>query len=138
MAKICVDISSTVSGAENFFQPPSGSVIANFEGTTNAAVLTCNVTNEQGLQVSSQWTLGNFRGHGSQLQSVAVAPELFLVAGDQVTSDPRITYRNRLTVLRLTSELDGAKVYCGGGGQLQQANFTLRIYRNLDTMQTAN
>ena len=117
-------------GTGNFFHPTSGSVIANFEGTVNVTVITCNITNNEGLQISTQWTLGNFRGHESQLQSVAVAPELFLVTGDPATSDPRITYRNRLTILRLTFELDGVKVYCGGGGQLQQAHFTLRVYRN--------
>ena len=127
---LTLKINFILLGAENFFHPTSGSVIAHFEGTVNVTVLTCNITNNEGLQISTQWTLGNFRGHESQLQSVSVAPDLFLVTGDLATSDPRITYRNRLTVLRLTSELDGVKVYCGGGGQFQQAHFTLRIYRN--------
>ena len=111
-----------------FIDPPSGSVIANFEGTVNASTLTCNITDEQGLQISTQWTLRNFRGQGFQLQSVTSAPELFLVCGDPA-SDPRITYRNRLIVSSLSSELDAVMVYCGASDRLQQANFTLRIYR---------
>ena len=115
-------------GVVDYVDPPSGSVIANFEGTVNASILTCNVTNEQGLQISTQWTLRNFGGHGSQLQSIISAPEFFSVSGDP-TSIPTITYQNRLVVLSLTNELDAVMVYCGAGEQLQQANFTLRIYR---------
>ena len=116
-------------GRINFVNPLSGSEVANFEGTVYAATLICNVSNEQGLQVSTEWTLGNFRGQSTQLQSITVAPELFSASGDPIPSDPRITYRNELVVLRMTAELDRVMVYCGGNGLLQQANFTLRIYR---------
>ena len=102
-------------------------MIANFEGAFNVATLTCNVTNE-GFQISTQWTLGNFREGGSELQSVTSAPEFFSISGD-VTSDPRITFQNRLTILNLTYELDGVVVYCGTSEELQQANFTLKVYR---------
>ena len=44
-------------GVVDYVDPPSGSAIANFEGTVNASTLICNVTNEQGLQISTQWTL---------------------------------------------------------------------------------
>ena len=115
-------------GAVDFVNPPSGSVIADFEGTQNASTLTCNVTNDQGLQILTQWTLRNYGGHDSQLQSIAVAPEFFSVSGDP-TGFPSLTYRNRLVVLSLATELDTVMVYCGGNDQFQQANFTLRIYR---------
>ena len=102
-------------------------MIANFEGTVNATTLTCNITDE-GFQLSTQWTLGNFGEGGSDLQSVTRAPVLFSISGD-VTSDPRITFQNRLTILNLTYELDGVVVYCGTSEELQQANFTLKVYR---------
>ena len=112
----------------DFVDPPSGSVIADFEGTQNASTLTCNVTDEQGFQVITRWTLRNYGGHGSLLQSITIAPEFFSVSGDP-TSLPSLTYRNHLVVLNLTTELDTVMVYCGGSDQFQQANFTLRIYR---------
>jgi hypothetical protein len=111
-----------------FVDPPSGSVIADFEGAQNASTLTCNVTNDQGLQVLTQWTLRNYGGSSSQLQSITIAPDFFSVSGDP-TGFPSITYRNHLVVLSLTTELDTVMVYCGGNDQFQQANFTLRIYR---------
>ena len=68
--------------AVNFTDPASGSLIANFEGTENATTITCNVTNSQGAQISTQWTLTNFRG-STGLQSVNnAAPELFEITGD--------------------------------------------------------
>ena len=109
--------------------PPSGSVIANFEGTANATTLTCNVTNSQGSQTSTSWFVQNFRGSQSNLQSItnSFVPELFSVDGD-----PRpgfnITLRNRLTIVNLTSELDDVTVYCGTGQNPEQANFILRVY----------
>ena len=112
----------------DFVDPPSGSVIADFEGTQNASTLSCNITNEQGLQIITQWTIRNFEGQGSRLQSIAIAPEFFSVSGDP-TSFPSLTYRNHLVVLNLTTKLDTVMVYCGGSDRLQQANFTLRIYR---------
>ena len=114
-----------------FVDPPSGSVIADFEGSQNASILTCNISDDQGLQILTQWTLRNYEGSGSLLHSVTNAPELFSVSGDP-TSFPGITYQNRLMVLRLAAELDAVLVYCGGNDQFQQANFTLRIYRKFN------
>ena len=111
----------------DFVDPPSGSVIADFEGTQNASTLTCNVTDDQGLQIITQWTLQNYGGHGSRLQFITTARE-FSVSGDS-TSFPSLTYQNHLVVLNLTTKLDAVMVYCGGNNQFQQANFTLRIYR---------
>ena len=118
----------SVLGAVDFVNPPSGSVIADFEGMQNASTLTCNVSDGRGLQILTQWTLKNYGGHGSPLQLVSVAPDFFSVSGDP-TSFPGITYRNHLVVSSLTAELDTVMVYCGGNDELEQANFTLRIYR---------
>ena len=45
----------------DFIDPPSGSVVANFEGSLNAATLTCNVSHE-GSQRFTFWSIANFRG----------------------------------------------------------------------------
>lgn len=121
---------STGRGKVAFADPPSGSLIADFQDTANASTLTCNITDEQGQQLGTDWTLQNFRGYSSQLQSITAAGvrELFAVSGDP-TNYPGITYRNRLLILNLTSELDDVMVYCGARSHLRDANFTLRIYR---------
>ena len=118
-------------GAVNFTDPASGSLIANFEGTENAITITCNVTNSQEAQISTQWTLTNFRG-STGLQSVNnAAPELFEITGDPI-SDTMFTFTNRLTILNLVRDLDRVTVFCGTGAMPQQANFLLRIYRELN------
>ena len=108
--------------------PPSGSVIVNFEGTLNAATLNCSVTSSQGIRISTQWTLVHFRGSAASVTINNAAPELFSFSGDPVPGF-NYTYENSLTVLNLTSDLDGVTVYCGTGAQPRQANFTLKIYR---------
>ena len=117
----------------DFVDPPSGTVIANFEGTENVTTLTCNVTDDQtGDQAITAWSIENFRGV-SEARAILLdlAPELFLFSGDPFPSDPSFTFINRLTILRLTSELDEVIVYCGigAGAAAEQANFTLRVYR---------
>lgn len=108
--------------------PPSGSVVANFEGTINAITVTCNVTDEFGNRAITSWSLGNFRVPGIQGYSLGLAPELFLLGGDPIPGAPDASYDNYMTILNLTSELDLVVLYCGVGGELQ-ANVTLRIYR---------
>ena len=111
--------------------PPSGSVIANFEGTLNATTINCSVTNSQGARVTTEWTLTNFGGNPDALFTLTnVAPELFSFSGDPIPGF-NVTYMNSLTVTNLRSDLDEVIIYCGTGIQSQQANFTLRIYRKL-------
>ena len=112
--------------------PPSGSVIADFEGAENVITIVCNVTNpalnnEQDIVV---WSIANFRG-GSGVAGLLrnTAPELFEFGGDPIPGAPRFDFNNRLTILQLTSELNEVVIYCGIGGNSQQANFMLRIYR---------
>ena len=119
--------------------PPSGSMIADFEGTLNATTLTCNVTAPQtGSQAITSWSVGNFRGSAIQGYSLNLAPELFLLGGDPIPGAPDgVTYDNQMTILNLTSELDRVVLYCA----LQDvivANFTLRIYRKLINEQVNN
>ena len=111
--------------------PPSGSVIADFEGTLNATTLTCKVTDPQtGSRAITSWSLGNFRGARLRGFDLDLAPELFLLSGDPIPGVLGATYDNQMTILNLTSELDHVVLYCA----LQDiivANFTLRIYREL-------
>ena len=87
--------------------PDSGTTIANFEGTLNAATLTCNIT-FQGSQISTTWSVGNFRGvEPPQVILENFATELFSVGGDPDPNNPGLTYLNQLTVLNLTSDRIG-------------------------------
>ena len=117
-------------GAVTFTDPASGSVIANFEGTENVTTITCNATNSQGIQISTQWTLTNFRG-STGLQTINNAtPELFEITGDPIVGT-MFTYNNCLTIVNLVRDLDHVIIFCGTGVMLQQADFVLRIYREL-------
>ena len=107
--------------------PPSGSVVADFEGTVNAATLTCNVTDEFGNRAVTSWDLGNFRGVSRQGFTIDLAPDLFRVGGDRIPGAPNFTYDNQMTILNLTSELDQVIVFCGLS--TAEAEFILRIYR---------
>ena len=112
--------------------PPSGSVIANFEGTANVTTLVCNVTEMSGERSVTVWSKANFRGvSGIAGLLLTTAPELFEFGGDPIPTAQQFTYLNRLTILQLTSELDEAVLYCGTGRNSEQANFVLRIYREL-------
>ena len=115
-----------------FVDPPSGSVIANFEGTENVTTLRCNVTTDQGLQATTRWGIENFRGV-SALQNILdnnFEPTLFLISGDLYNG---FNTANRLIILRLNPELDRTILYCGTGPMPQQANFPIRIYRMFNT-----
>lgn len=45
----------------DFVDPPSGSVVANFESSLNATTLTCNISHE-GSQIPTFWSVVNFQG----------------------------------------------------------------------------
>ena len=113
--------------------PPSGSVIANFEGTLNATTLTCNVTAPQiGSQVITSWSVRNFRGVTEQGFVRTLAPELFLLGGHPIPAGvpDGVTYDNQMTILNLTSELDRVVLLCALQEEIL-ANFTLRVYRKI-------
>lgn len=115
--------------------PPSGSVVADFEGAVNASILTCNVTNSEGFMVSTAWFVQGFRG-SSSLQAISgnFETEIFSVGGDPRPNDPSRTFLNELTILNFAADLDGVTVYCGTGQNREQANFTLRVYSKLKTL----
>ena len=119
-------------GAVEGVDPPSGSVIADFEGAENVTTIMCNVTDGRvpPNQFESRWSVQDFRGvAGLQTLTDDFDTNLFLVSGDPDPIGPSGSFRNRLTILRLTTELDGTIIFCGIGAFPQQANFPLRIYR---------
>ena len=112
-------------GAADFIDPaPSGSVIANFEGTINATTLICIVTRGE-TQIDTFWSIANFRGVADRqsLLSLGSSPNLFVVEG---------LFFDELTITNWTSEIDQVIVFCGTGGEPMQANVTLRIYRKFE------
>ena len=115
-------------GAVNLVDPPSGSLVANFEGAQNVSTLTCNVLNSNNARTITGWFLQDFRS-STGLTAIAVGEftELFFIGGD-VVLNTNITYRNQFTFLNFTSELDGVTVFCGTVINQRQANFTLRVY----------
>ena len=116
--------------------PPSGSVIANFEGAENVTTIMCNVTDDRPIppvQLETRWSIENFRVAGLQTITDNFNTSLFLVSGDPDPVSPSGSFRNRLTILRLTSDLDGVTVFCGIGALPQQASFPLRIYRKFNS-----
>ena len=128
----CFHMSCVLSigqGAVDLANPPSGSVIANFEGAQNVSTLICNVLNSGGARTTTAWFLQDFRSNPGRLTAIAVGEltELFFFSGD-VVPNTNITYRNELTFLNFTSDLDGVTVFCGTAINRQQANFSLRVY----------
>ena len=119
------------NGAVDYTKPSNGSVIANFEGTLNASTLTCNVINS-GMRIGTSWFVQDLTPDVVQAISDDFHPELFLISGDQRPNlDPGRTYRNRLTIVNMTAQLDGVTIYCGLGQSAlsELANFLLRVYR---------
>ena len=109
-------------------------MIANLEGAENATTLTCNITDPEGAQITTQWNVGNFKGSGpNDLRQISEAPELFFVSGDLIPNT-NFLFDNQLTILSWTTELDEVIVYCGSGQVPQQANFFLRVYRKFLTI----
>ena len=107
-------------------------MIGNFEGTLNATTITCDIVNRSRNQINTVWRISNFRGVSSvRVLADNIAPEIFLFDGDAIPGNgPTLTYRNRLTILDFSSDLDRVTVSCGNSAFPVQADFVFRIYRN--------
>ena len=101
--------------------------MANFEGVVNDPTLVCNVTDAQGDQSGTVWSLGDLGG----VQRISSSDPRFTISGDPRPEAPSITFDNRITVLNWTSALDGTTLFCGTGDNLEQASVSLRIYSEL-------
>ena len=112
-------------------QPPSGTLIAHFEGAENATTLNCNIGDGM-RQISTTWSIENYRG-STYLVDITSGPPPFVVSGDPLRPDnSNITFLNELTVSTWTADLDGATVSCGTGQDQREASFLFRVYRKLD------
>ena len=108
----------------DFIDPPSGSVVANFEGSLNPTTLTCNISHE-GSQRYTFWSIANFRGVAGR-QPLGTLRNQNLPLHLILEMD---SFFNQVIVTNWTTELDRVIIFCGIGSQPSQANITLRLYR---------
>ena len=109
-------------------QPPSGTVIANFEGARNATTLFCNISGDGMTQIGTTWSITNYRG-STGIVDLTSSPEPFVVSGDLRPGSTERTFLNELTVSNWIADLDRAIVSCGTGQDPQEAIFPFRVYR---------
>ena len=111
--------------------PSNGSVIVDFEGSINATTITCDVVTTTGNHINTEWSIINFRELSSfRTLSDITAPEIFLFSGDPIPGTvPNQTYRNRLTVLVLSNDLDQVTIFCGSSTFPTLAQVSFRVYR---------
>ena len=102
--------------------PASGSVIAGLEGSMNVTTITCKVFGH--IQQRTVWHLQHVQ-ENSDMQPLS-DPAI----SNMFDVDRNDVYHNsKLTIVNLTSPLDGATVFCGTAEKPRQANFTIRITR---------
>ena len=118
----------TAQGLVLSTQPPSGSLIANFEGDENTTTLVCNISSDGIIQISTTWSIQDFRGSAG-LTDLTGSLEPFIVGGPPNPLAPQFSLRNELTVSNWTADLDGTTIFCGTGQDQQEASFFLRVYR---------
>ena len=109
-------------------QPPSGSLIANFEGDENTTTLVCNISSDGTTQITTTWSIQNYRGSTGLVHLIG-SLEPFIVDGPPNPLAPQISLSNELTVSNWTADLDGTTIYCGTGQDQREASFFLRVYR---------
>ena len=116
--------------------PPNDSVVAHLPGTINATVIECNVFQEisndgELLQISTTWALLNFRSISQIIVSNIGFAGLFLIGGTPSPSGFLCsTFRNRITVLNFTKDLDESVLVCGTAKE-GQGYFNFRVYSKL-------
>lgn len=98
------------------FDSPSGSVLPGIERAINFTILSCDIVSGD-MNRAVVWSI---KFSDKEISQIAKSDEAFLIHG---------FLQNKLTVKNLTSNLDGAVLYCGTEREPQLANFTLRIYR---------
>ena len=118
--------------SDQITDPPSGSLIADFEGAINTITISCDVVTSTRNKINTEGSIINFRGV-STFQILSNNPEIFQFSGDPIpgTIPPRI-FRNRLTILNMTNDLDQATIFCGSNTFPTQAHFLFRIYRKFE------
>ena len=127
----CSNFRTTVS-------PPDGTVVVEFLGPANVS-FNCD-------QFSNITTGGNSTGNFTQRTTVwtirfASDPDTRVIfnslihlefEASGIINDPPApfpTLRNILTIVNFTERLDGTQLSCGQGSDLENTEWTLRIYR---------
>ena len=111
--------------------PANGSTVGHLTGSVDPVVFECNIRGEQdGQIVTTSWTLQNYRGvSGERFVVQSDFLDVFSISGDIRPAGS--TYRNRLTVLNFTEELDGTVLRCKYSRKVLAINeglFYLRVY----------
>jgi len=104
--------------------PESGSTLAGSEGEEHITIVCTLLQEAGGPQQVTEWFIQ---------RPGQTSPQLILEFFANFETLPNIANRNfrtNFTILRLTSDLDRAVIYCGLAGIdiVLAANFTLRIY----------
>ena len=102
-----------------------------FEGAINVTTITCDIVNRSRSQESTEWSISSFKGvSGFHTLTDITASEIFLFSGDSIPGAvPNLTYRNQLTILVFSNDLDRVVIFCGSNAFPAQAHFIFRIYR---------
>lgn len=131
---------SCISDQITNLNPSNGSVIVDFKGSINATTITCDVVNTTGNQINTEWSVTNFRELSNfRMLSDITAPEIFLLSGDPIPGTvPNQTYRNRLTVLVLSNDLDQVTIFCGSSAFPTLAHVSFRVYRKYRSLSYLN
>ena len=113
--------------------PPSGSLIVDFEGAKNTTTISCDVVTSKRNQINTEWSVINFRGVSTS-QILSSNTEIFHFSGNpipEITCTSTQTFQNRLTILVLSNDLDQVTLFCGRNVFPAQASphFFFRIYR---------
>jgi len=109
--------------------PESGSTLAGDEGEENITIICTLLREVGGPQQVTEWFIQ--RPGQTSLQLITESFANFEIVGEPLPNIANRNFRTNFTILRLTSDLDRAVIYCGLAGIdiVLAANFTLRIYR---------
>jgi len=109
--------------------PESGSTLAGDEGEENITIICTLLREAGGPQQVTEWFIQ--RPGQTSLQLITESFANFETVGEPLPNIANRNFRTNFTILKLTSDLDRAVIYCGLGGLsvTLAANFTLRNYR---------
>ena len=107
--------------------PPNGTEVTREIGAVNVT-FECVVTNDQGMQDTTQWNIENFRGNPGA-QSILMALNDTILGGEP-SNGVLPTFRTRLIFPEFLEDLDGTTLTCGlpPASSLRDGQFQLRVY----------
>jgi len=112
--------------------PEGGSTLAGDEGEENITIVCTLLREAGGPQQVTEWFIQKPGQSSPQLVLDNQEFANFEIVGEPIPNTTNRHFQTNFTILRLTSDLDRAVIYCGLGGIniVLAANFTLRIYGN--------